>query len=106
MTDIGIDIVNLKRITSDPALIQRILTEEEQAEYALLTSDVRRREYLGGHFAAKEAIFKATGDPAWLAYAILHHENGKPFIKGHPELPVSISHDGDMAIAIVWNTGS
>lgn len=101
MTDIGIDLVKIERISLEPAFIKLILTEQEQKEYALLTSDRRRKEYTAGRFAAKEAIFKATGDPRYLHYAILHDETGKPYILHHPELAVSITHDGGMAAAVV-----
>lgn len=97
----GIDIVHLQRIHPTDALIQKILTKEEQQEYALLKTERRRIEYLGGHFAAKEAIFKATQDPSWLHFCILHEKNGRPYILHHPNWEISIAHDGSYAIAIV-----
>ncbi|WP_108775171.1 holo-ACP synthase [Lactimicrobium massiliense] len=97
----GIDIVQLSRIRLDQPLIHRILTEKEQMEYAELKTDRRRMEYLGGHFAAKEAIFKAAQDQSWLSYSILHEKNGRPYIDSHPDWQISIAHDGDYAIAIV-----
>lgn len=97
----GIDIVHLQRIHPTDVLIQKILTKEEQQEYALLKTERRRIEYLGGHFAAKEAIFKATQDTSWLSFSILHQKNGRPYIHHHPDWEISIAHDGDYAIAIV-----
>lgn len=101
MYSIGTDLVDMDRIPLKAAFIKRILTPEEQAEYEALSSDRRRREYLAGRFAAKEAIYKATQDIHYLSYAVLHEENGKPYVKGHPDLAVSIAHDGHMAIAFV-----
>jgi len=98
---IGTDIVNISRITLRESFVQRILTEDEQKELYTRKSESRRKEYLAGRFAAKEAIFKATQDPKWLSYAILNQENGKPYVKDHPEIQVSLSHDGGYAIAFV-----
>lgn len=98
---IGVDITDLSRIHDDTAFIQRVLTIEEQNELELRKSAVRRAEYIGGRFAAKEALFKATGARDYLSYSVLNDENGKPYFKDHPELSVSISHDGGMAVAVV-----
>lgn len=98
---IGIDIVDLSRIKEDPAFIRRVLTAEEQEELARRGSKQRRIEYIGGRFAVKEALFKATGMKDVLLCSVLNDENGKPYIKDHPELSVSISHDGGIAAAVV-----
>lgn len=99
---IGIDIVELSRIDpEDQAFLRHVLTEEEQKECEQRRSPHRRREYIGGRFAAKEAIFKATGDQDALSCSVLTESSGKPYIKNHPELSVSISHDGGYAIAAV-----
>jgi holo-[acyl-carrier protein] synthase len=77
------------------------LTPAEQEEFHARKSAHRKTEYLGGRFAAKEAIFKATGDQMFLSYSVLTEVSGKPYVKDHPELDVSISHDGGFAIAAV-----
>ena len=78
----------------------RPMTEEERKEYEGRKTEKKKREYLGGRFAAKEAVFKATQDPGYLSYAILNDEDKRPYVKGHPEIEASISHDGDYAIAM------
>ena len=99
---IGIDITDLKRLDPEnESFLKLVLTEDERREFDALRTPGRKREYLGGRFAAKEAIFKATGMEEWLKCSVLHDENGKPYIKDHPELAVSISHDGGMAAAVV-----
>ncbi len=98
---IGVDITDLSRITEDEAFIRRVLTPEEQLELAGRKPASRRIEYIGGRFAAKEALFKATGWKNCLGCSVLNDAYGKPYIKDHPELSVSISHDGGMAIAVV-----
>lgn len=99
---IGVDIVDLSRLDpDDEAFMRHLLTPAEQEEFHGRKSPHRRVEYLGGRFAAKEAIFKATGDQSFLSYSILTEPSGKPYIKDHPELEVSIAHDGGFAIAFV-----
>ena len=98
---VGIDIVDLSRITCTPSLVRRILTESEQAEFGRKMTDRQKTEYLGGRFAAKEAIFKATQDMNYLRYSVLNGPDGKPYIDGHPELQISISHDAGIAAAVV-----
>ncbi|MCH4207791.1 MAG: holo-ACP synthase [Solobacterium sp.] len=97
---VGIDLVQISRIKLEQSFIQMILTPEEQAEYAGKQYDNARREYLAGRFAAKEAIFKAAQDPHYLEYAVLNEPSGRPYVKDHPELQLSITHDGDYAAAI------
>jgi holo-[acyl-carrier protein] synthase len=98
---IGIDIVQIDRIKLEGPFIRHILTPDEQQEMFSLHADYARKEYMAGRFAVKEAIFKATQDQAYLNYACLHEKSGKPYIKDHPEIEVSISHDGGIATAIV-----
>lgn len=99
---IGVDIVDLNRINLKESLVHKILTEKEYKEYSLMKLDKRKIEYLGGRFAAKEAIFKASQDPNYLSYTILNLENGQPYVEGHPEIEISISHDGNYAIVLVF----
>ena len=97
---IGIDIVHLVRIKLDTSFKNYALTEDELKEFENKKSDTQRISYLGGRFAAKEAIFKATQDKQYLEYSILNDDSGKPYVKDHPEMEISISHDGEYAIAV------
>lgn len=98
---IGIDLVEIARVELRDSFLNRILSEEERKEYALIGSEKQKKEYAAGRFAAKEAIFKATQDPGYLQYSILHDASGKPYVKDHPELEISIAHDGGIAAAVV-----
>ncbi|MBR3357082.1 MAG: holo-ACP synthase [Solobacterium sp.] len=98
---VGIDIVDLSRIVLRESFVKQVLTDMEQKEYYARTSEKRRIEYIGGRFAAKEAIFKATQDRRYLRYSILNGENGAPYVLDHPEIAVSITHDGGFAAAVV-----
>ncbi len=97
---VGIDLVDITRIRLDDSFANRILTSEELEVFRSFSLEKRQREYLAGRFAAKEAIYKATQDIHYLHYSILNDETGKPYVKEHPEIAVSISHDADIAIAI------
>lgn len=66
-------------------------------------------ERLAGIFAAKEAVLKALGMSAgtWHHLCVKHDDSGAPlilFIEPKPwvhEITVSISHNNDIAIAVV-----
>ena len=98
---IGIDLVQIDRVELRDSFLNRVLTEAEMKEYQQLRNDQRRKEYVAGRFAAKEAIFKITQDSSYLRYSVLHDENGKPYVMAHPEIEISIAHDGGIAVAVV-----
>ena len=98
---VGIDIVQISRIELKEAFINLVLTSEEREELSAHHTEASKKQYIAGRFAVKEAIFKATQDKEYLHYSCLNQKNGKPYIKGHPEIEVSISHDGGIAAAIV-----
>lgn len=98
---VGIDIVDIQRVKLIDAFIRTVLTAAEQKELEQRHTEAAKKEYLAGRFAVKEAIFKATQDQEYLHYSCLNAENGKPYILDHPEMDVSISHDGHIAAAIV-----
>lgn len=109
---IGIDLVDLKRIEKliTDRFINRILSDEEKVIYDQITSDKVKLTFLGGRFAAKEAIFKAIsrgpGSTNYKDFSILNHENGKPylktdFFKNQEIIHLSITHTDLQAIAYV-----
>ena len=109
---IGVDLVELKRLeemTSDKFLL-RVLNEEELTIYEGMTSKKAKLSFLGGRFAAKEALFKAIskgpGHTNYKDFSILNDENGKPivktsFFKNQEMIHLSISHENTYAIAYV-----
>jgi len=100
---IGIDIVQIERVQLRPSFIELVLTPYEQEELKLRKIDKAKKEYIAGRFAVKEAIFKATQDKNYLKYTCLNDKNtNKPYILDHPEIDVTISHDGGMAMAMVY----
>ena len=104
MTGIGIDIVELDRIDGvSDGFIKHVLSAEEIKVYNS-SNDNRKREYLGGRFAAKEAIIKCLSDieiPNMNEIEILNDSSGKPVAKyKNYKLKVSISHEKHYACAV------
>lgn len=98
---IGVDICKISRFENCAEhFIERFLSNEEQKIFYSLNQD-KKNTFLAGRWASKEAIYKATGDKEYLHYSILNDEIGKPFVQDHHEIKISISHDGDYAIAFV-----
>lgn len=103
MYKIGTDIVKISRMEKsikNESFLRRVFTEKE-IEYC------RKAENYAGIFAAKEAYFKAIGTGITvplISMEILHNDRGKPYLNGISNCDVSISHDGDYAIAtvVIW----
>lgn len=105
---IGIDLVELDRI-QDQKLIKRILSEHELSEYEAMTHDDRKKEFVAGRFAAKEALFKAfsKGDLSakYKDFTILNNEDGKPnvhskWLDESMKCHLSITHTNTHAMAM------
>lgn len=94
---IGCDIVQIQRIR--PSLAHKILSENEQKIYGKL-KDKRAVEFLAGHFAAKEAIFKTLDEEIELKdIEITYDRVGRPLCNIE-NIEVSISHENDYAMAV------
>ena len=84
---IGIDLVELDRMKSllNDKFIDRILCGLEKELYDSITNEQTKLEFIGGRFAAKEAIFKAIskghGKTNYKDFSVLKDENGKPYVK-------------------------
>ena len=109
---IGIDLVELKRINDllDERFIKRILSPEELKLYENIAAENTKLSFIGGRFAAKEAIFKAFSKGSKNAYytdfTVLNDENGKPYViskhlKDDEIIHISITHTDQYAIAYV-----
>jgi holo-[acyl-carrier protein] synthase len=117
---IGLDLVNIARVEAiarrwQNRFLQRVYTEDERR-----ASFGRAWPYasLAGRFAAKEAMLKALGTGwsagvSWQDIQVLNEDGGRPVATvrgrtgvlaqqaGVTRIHVSLSHDGDYAIAEV-----
>jgi holo-[acyl-carrier protein] synthase len=104
----GIDIIEIDRIEKavarwGDAFLNYIFTQAEIDYAKQFKYPVR---HYAGRFAAKEAIFKAMGEPhlGWHDVTILNDQHGKPVChydtqKYKHRLLISISHGRDYAVA-------
>lgn len=98
---VGIDLTRISRFDNRKEnFINRILTKVELEEFNKLNDD-SKSTFLAVRWTCKEAIFKATQDPLYLEYSILKLPSGEPYVLNHPEMSISISHEGDLVTSIV-----
>jgi holo-[acyl-carrier protein] synthase len=98
---VGVDAVEVARIARAlawPRFAARVLTAKERALGL-------RPEQVAGRWAAKEAVAKAVGvHLGWQDLSVLNDDLGRPYVEwtAHgPTVHVSITHERDLAIAVV-----
>ena len=114
MITVGTDIIDVARVAKkQDAIIKRVLVDNE-SDYCLQSGNIDQT--LAGHFAAKEAVYKALRIEkdegiSWKDIEIIHSTNGSPSIIFHSkaekyvksnnliDIQVSISHVKDFATA-------
>lgn len=116
---VGIDVVHVSRIENVcdmSAFIDKYFSVREK-KYVFDKNERARAQTVAGLFAAKEAVLKAfkIGLGRGIALKnieILHDESGSPYLNitvdvsqllktsGHTGADISISHDGDYAVAV------
>ena len=100
---IGTDIIRISRVEKaieNEHFKERVFSKAER-EYC------RTAQNFAGLYAAKEAYLKALGtgiDRDLCSIEIGHTNSGKPYLTGVENSDLSVSHDGDYAIAtvILW----
>lgn len=105
MMRIGTDIVQIDRIGE--TIARRILTEKETALFETLRLESRRKEWLAGRFAAKEAVIKAISTNEIVVgprdVEVLPDADGRPVAtcakRPDLHLAVSIAHEKAYAVA-------
>jgi len=91
----------------------RYLSGPEQVYLNTLTSDKRKREWLGGRFAARyvgaDVLAHKQNPVPWFQLAVIADSNGRPFLYADTKrnvLPdISISHSGGLAAAMAVSKG-
>lgn len=123
---VGLDIVDVARLRRSvdelgELFMTRVCTEAE-IEYCL-RGKRRVAERLGARFAAKEATAKALGtgmtrEVTWHEIEVVHDPGGRPGLVLHGStarcaealgvrtIHLSLSHDGDVAAAVVVLEGT
>ena len=107
ISNIGIDIVNIERFkrkeyAKNKKFYQKIFTNSE-IKYCLEFKN--SPEHFAGKFAIKEAVKKSIKEKIPFNKILTIHKNSKPRIilkmKLNYEFLVSMSHEANMAVAIV-----
>lgn len=113
---VGIDLVRVQRIEEkldDRRFLERLFDPRELEDAGTGPLAAAR---LAARWAAKEAFAKAVGcgfgdELTWADVVVVRDEQGAPGLElsqraaeyhGNPVTLLSLSHDGDYAIAIVW----
>ena len=113
---VGVDLIEIERVDQllekyGEKFLKRIYTEVE-IKYC---SKKQNKGSFAARFAAKEAVFKATGlglgkSMTWKDVEVINDEQGKPEVKlygrtaeilADKTIQLSLSHSRDAAIAIV-----
>lgn len=103
MFSVGTDIIKISRIEKS--------IQKEHFKNSIFTNyeieHCKNAESFAGVFCAKEAYFKALGtgiNKKLNNIEVRHNEKGKPYLNGVDNCDLSISHDGEYAIAtvIMW----
>lgn len=103
MFRVGTDIVKISRI--EKSIVKDHFKTSVFTSYEI--NHCKNADSYAGIFAAKEAYLKALGTGINIKLnniEIRHNEKGRPYINSVENCDLSISHDGDYAIAtvIMW----
>ena len=100
---VGIDIVEVERLSEKPKLWERFLSAKE---FKYLEKFKFKEEHVAGIWAAKEALVKATNNREiiFCDVSVAHDGAGRPYFEDFETegtLHLSISHEKHYATAVV-----
>ena len=89
-------------VSFDVMAAQAVLTPLEQEQYGGYRFPKRQNEWLGGRLACKTAVAQLLGLTGLTLVEVANDDHGRPFVAGHgvDGVEVSISHSGDVAMAL------
>ncbi|WP_434325369.1 holo-ACP synthase [Mycoplasma capricolum] len=101
INNVGIDIVENKRIKLKEEFIVKVLSANEIKTFNLKNKK-QKREFLAGRWAIKEAIIKTLDQPISMNKIDIEYINDKPVIKNQElqNILISISHEKKYAVGI------
>jgi len=106
--NVGIDLIQINKFKKIPYLQNESFYKKnfskDEIEYCLKFDDPYK--HFAGKFAIKEATMKAINKKIGLLQIKTYHDESKPkvsIINEEIDFKVSVSHDGDYAIAIVFS---
>ena len=92
---IGVDIVKIDRVNF--VIANKVLSPYE-LEIFNKSSQIRKREFLAGRFAIKEALYKAGIKEPFNKLNIKYNEDNSIYLENYSDVKVSISHEKEYAI--------
>ena len=92
---VGVDIVQINRITLNIA--KKVLSSEEETLFNDM-AEIRKKEFLAGRFAIKEALFKAGIKESFNKLNIKYNNDNSIYLENYSNVKVSISHEKEYAI--------
>jgi len=104
---IGTDLVDISRVSDSitrlgERFIERILTADEKAQWALISNQPKRDAFVAKRFAAKEAAVKALGTGIGRGVSFQHFQvNNLP--SGQPVLVVDSSIEARFESPVTWH---
>ncbi|WP_342252142.1 holo-ACP synthase [Spiroplasma endosymbiont of Amphibalanus improvisus] len=105
--NIGIDIIENKRIKLKEKFVLRVLSSSEFKLFNDFKTVKRKREFVAGRWACKEAIIKIIDQPIPFNCMDIFYVHHKPTIKiSDLDIKISISHERrhSVAVAILQET--
>lgn len=114
---VGIDIIELNRVSIDEKFIKKIANSYEQEYIDQYKCEEGKRQRIASLWCVKEAVMKALGlgrdsGVTMKDIELLHEDNGRPYVKlkkialqqfkvlNLKEIEISISHSETIATAI------
>lgn len=99
--DIGIDILDRKRIKLSNNLVNRVLSKEELELFLKINNKKNKKRFFATIWTSKEAIFKTgVSNFSYKNFTILHNKLGKPYCKENDKIILSVSHEKRHTICI------